>query len=281
MARSYLFIPGNEPRMLQNAEIFEADAIILDLEDAISVDEKDEARMLTRMFLKEHPREGTPFYVRINSEKDLMRLDLEMLKGCEFEGIVLPKASMRMLARFENEASEVRIDPHILALIETPEAFSDLQHMAEYSQVRGYILGAVDLTRALGATRTVEGDEIAYARGMLKMRAAANNLEAIDTPWATLDEASLDKDIDKARIMGFDGKCAIHPNQVPPINRAFAPSKEAIKEARRIVKKHEETNSMRFALDGHMVDKPVVEAAKATLEKARRYGIEEADDDSA
>ncbi|MFW6284838.1 MAG: HpcH/HpaI aldolase/citrate lyase family protein [Bacillota bacterium] len=280
MARSYLFIPGNEPRMLQNAEIFEADAIILDLEDAIGVDEKDEARTLTRRFLKEHPREGTPFYVRINSEKDLMRLDLDMLKDCDFEGVVLPKASMRMLARFENEASEVRIKKKILALIETPEAFFDLQHMGEYDQVKGYILGAVDLTRALGATRTVEGDEIAYARGMLKMRAAAYNLEAIDTPWASLDAASFDRDIEKARIMGFDGKCAIHPNQVPKINEAFAPSKAAIKEAKRIVKKHEATNSFRFALDGHMVDKPVVDAARATLEKARRYGLKEADDDT-
>ncbi|MFW5913843.1 MAG: HpcH/HpaI aldolase/citrate lyase family protein [Bacillota bacterium] len=280
MARSYLFIPGNEPRMLQNAEIFEADAIILDLEDAINVDEKDEARTLVRLFLREHPREGTPFYVRINSEKDLMRRDLEALKGLDFEGIVLPKVSMRMLALFENEASEVKIDPDILALIETPEAFSDLHHMAQYDKVIGYILGAVDLTRALGATRTVEGDEIAYARGMLKMWAAANNLEAIDTPWASLDETSLAKDTHKARIMGFDGKCAIHPNQIPRINEAFAPSNEAIKEAKRIVKKHKETNSMRFALDGHMVDKPVVEAAKATLEKALRYGIEEGDDDS-
>ncbi|MFP4077729.1 MAG: HpcH/HpaI aldolase/citrate lyase family protein [Bacillota bacterium] len=281
MARSYLFIPGNEPRMLQNAEIFEADAIILDLEDAIHVDEKDEARTLVRLFLRDHPREGTPFYVRINSEKALMRRDLEALKGLDFAGVVLPKASMRMLARFENEASEVRINPDILALIETPEAFSDLHHMAQYDKVTGYILGAVDLTRALGATRTASGEEIAYARGMLKMRAAANHLEAIDTPWASLDEASLAQDIEKARIMGFDGKCAIHPNQVPKINEAFVPSKETIKAAKRIVKKHEETKSMRFALDGRMVDKPVVEAAKATLEKALRYGIEEADHESA
>ena len=273
MARSYLFIPANEPRMLQNAEVFEADALILDLEDAIHIDEKDEARRLVSAFLREHPREGTPVYVRINTEKHLMRRDLAALKGLSFEGVVLPKASMRMLARYESEASESGMDGTILALVESPEAFCELPHIARHESVRGFILGAVDLTGALHASRTEGGEEIAYARGMLKMTAAAYNLEAIDTPWAGMEEASLKRDIEIARIMGFDGKCAIHPNQVPLINEALAPSKAAIQNARRIVRKHEETGSMRFSLDGHMVDKPVVEAAKATLEKAKRYRV--------
>ena len=271
MARSYLFIPGNEPRMLQNAEIFEADAIILDLEDAIHIDEKDEARTLTAAFLREHPREKTPMYVRINSEKSLMRKDLDALEGLSFEGFVLPKASMRMLARFENEATEAKVSMSSLALIETPEGFCELPYIASHDAVKGMILGAVDLVGALKATRTVDGDEIAYARGMLKMTAAAHHIVAIDTPWATLKEDELTKDIEKGRIMGFDGKCAIHPNQVPLINEAFAPSLESIKEARRIVKMHEQTRSMRFSLDGRMIDKPVVKAAKATLEKAEKY----------
>ncbi len=271
MARTYLFIPGNVPRMLQNADVFEADALIIDLEDAIATYEKDEARELTAQFLRAHRPQGVEVYVRINAEEPLFSKDMKALAPLEIDGVVLPKTTLSSLKAYEAYQDQFDAKLPLIGLIETPEAFFELLQIAKFSLVKGLILGAEDLSAATGMHRDENGQELLFCRSKLLLAAKAAGIRAIDTPWTTLEEASLSLDIQSAKRLGFDGKCAIHPNQVPSINDAFFPTEEELRKARRIVKRHEETNSMRFSLDGKMVDKPVVEKAKALLESAEAY----------
>jgi len=273
MARSYLFIPANEPRMLQNAYVFEADAIILDLEDSVAIEEKHEARFLAREFLRHHPRGSAKTYVRINTESDWLKQDLSMLEHVPIDGIVLPKLTLKMWNTYKKHAESIGVDTDIIGIVETPDAFFELDALGDKTPIKGLILGGEDLVSALKTTRSIEGRELLYPRSMVKMACARHGILAIDTPWTTLDETNLKTDIKHARTHGFDGKCAIHPNQVPLINEALSPSKESIDFARRVVEKHETTKSMRFSLDGQMIDKPVLARAKETLAKASRYGL--------
>ncbi|MGM0435560.1 MAG: HpcH/HpaI aldolase/citrate lyase family protein [Bacillota bacterium] len=273
MARSYLFIPANEPRMLQNAYVFEADAIILDLEDSVAIEEKTEARWLAKEFLSNHPKGSSATYVRINTEMDWMERDLRMLKSVPLDGVVLPKLTLDMWHTFKKHADATQFDKNVYGIVETPAAFFELDALAGKEAIKGLILGGEDLVSSMNTKRTLNGDELLHARSLVRMACAKHGIQAIDTPWTTLDEAHLEKDITHALTLGYDGKCAIHPNQVPLINKAFSPEKESIDFARRVVEQYEKTKSMRFSLDGQMIDKPVLARAQATLKKARHYGL--------
>ncbi len=272
MARSYLFIPGNVPRMLTNADVFEADALIIDWEDAIHANEKDEARELTTAYLESHRPEDTLVYVRINSEAGLIEKDIEALRESTIDGVCLPKASSSVLARYEELFSDK--DPYpVIALVETPTAFFELDRIAAHEHVFALFLGGEDFRTAIRAQRTENDEEILLARSMVVLAARAQDVTAVDTPFTSLQEEGLAADCLRAKALGFDAKSAIHPDQVATINRTFSPSEKEIRNALRIVKRHEEEESMRFSLDGKMVDKPVIERAKSLLEKARLYGL--------
>ncbi len=266
MARSFLFIPGNVPRMLQNMDVFEADAVIIDFEDSVSASEKEDARLLTERFLTFH-EVSVDVYIRINADKALMKADLNAIDSLPITGIVLPKASPDTLNVFEylNEYKPC----HVIALIETPDAFFKFEEIATHTCVKGLFLGGVDLIHALGGTMSKE--TLSYPRSHVLMAARAHGLYAIDTPWTTSDDDALARDAAYAASLGFDAKAAIHPNQVHPINQAFMPSVKRIEEAKRIVAMHEKHGSMRFSLDGQMIDKPVIDHAKALLEKVHTY----------
>lgn len=268
MARSYLFIPGNVPRMLQTMDVFEADALIIDFEDAVDPGDKDEARHLTRAFLRSHSVEP-PLYVRINTDPEMMKRDMAFLEGLNIDGIVLPKASPQTLEAFD----ALKVPMPIIALVETPGAFFDLPAIVSRSDVRALFLGGEDLTRALGATRTLSGESILFARSQIILAAAAYGIDAIDTPLASTQSDSVHADSQTAQALGFDAKAAIHPNQVPLINKALSPSPQAIERAQRIVTMHDQTGKTRFSLDGEMVDTPIISRARDLIARAKRYGL--------
>jgi len=279
MARSFLFIPGNVPRMLQNLDVFEADTIIVDLEDAIAYEEKDEARELTRAFFRAHPPHQ-PVYVRINTATQAMfEEDLHAIKDLPVRGIVLPKTTVKSLEETGAFFDEASINFDIIALIETPDAFFSIERIAANPRVKGLLLGGEDLTSATGSERTLEGQEILFARSQVILASKAHDKTAIDTPWTTMDDRALKRDTALAKTLGFDAKCAIHPNQVPTINSVLSPDPRAILQARRILAMHRKEGSMRFALDGKMIDKPVIERARKLLERAEKYGLLEGDRD--
>ncbi len=270
MSRSFLFIPGDVPRMIQQLEIFSADSVILDFEDSVATHQKDEARNLVESFLTQHHFTTPAIYVRINAtDSDEFIADMQTLKNLPIKGIVLPKAS---LAAIETVTKHLTLP--IIALLETPSGFLSLPDIAQHPSVEGLLLGAEDLAKSLDLERTVSGEEILYFRSQLVLTAKAYHKYAIDTPFTnTTSDIGLLEDIKRSRQLGFDAKAAIHPNHISAINQHFSPSEAAIHEARRIMTIAEKQQSVRFSLDGRMIDKPIIDRAKKTLDLAKRYRL--------
>jgi len=270
MSRSYLFIPGNTPSMIQNLDVFESDAVIIDFEDSVTSYDKDAARILIKNFLKKYSYKEIDLYIRINSaESGYFLNDVKDTLDLDIIGYVLPKASVKAIKAL-NELSSKQIIP----IIESPLALLDVKEIAREDNVTALLLGAEDYTKELGIKRSLEGKEIFYARSIVAITANAYNIDSIDTPYTNKEDmAGLLVDSKSALNLGFTSKSSIHPNQVDIINKVFAPSIEEITEAKRIVKKSEETNKGAFSLDGKMIDLPIIEKAKKVLEKAKKYNL--------
>lgn len=278
-------MPGNNPAMLQNSDVFDADAVIYDLEDAVSVTEKDAARRLVTEFL--HARKSAfpmEIVIRINGfDTDFYKDDLEAVVSDNIDTIMLPKAryeDLLLLDKILREMEEKRGMKKkigVIPIIELAISVIELDDIARAHRVNGILLGAEDLTRDIDAPRTKKGDEILYSRMRLVMAAAAYKLDSIDTPFTdTADDAGLLSDCRFVMGLGFTSKAAIHPNQVPVINSTFVPTEENIRWALRV---EEATQAAArkglgvFSLDGKMVDKPVMDRAKKILLKAKAYKL--------
>ena len=242
MRRSLLFMPGNNPAMLQNSDIFDSDAVIYDLEDAVSVTEKDSARILVSQFLKTKTQFPMEVVIRINGLDTAFYMDdLLAVVSDKIDTIMLPKASVKdlvlldeILTKLEKErALTKRI--HIIPIIELASSVLEIEEIVKQNRVNGVLLGAEDLTSDLDVQRTKQGDEILYPRMRLAVACAAYKIDSIDTPFTdTADEDGLVADCKKALGLGFTSKSAIHPSQVGVINEIFVPSPEKIKWALRV-----------------------------------------------
>ncbi len=286
MIRSLLFIPGNNPGMLLNADVHGADAIILDLEDAVSPDQKDAARILVRNAVRALSY-NTQLVIRVNPlGTDFYQDDLEAVVPLEPEFIMPTKVDgedyikdlderLTALER-ENGIEEGKI--RIIPLIETAEGIENAFRIARASKrIFGLFLGAEDYSADLRAHRTKEGDEILYARGRILNAARAAAVEAFDTPFTDVnDEEGLEKDAFLAREMGFTGKAAISPRHVNGINKAFSPTKAEIDYAHEVLMAIEEGIRLgkgAVSLRGKMIDKPIVDRAKRVVETAKILGL--------
>ncbi len=270
MSRSYLFIPGNTPSMIQNLDVFESDAIIIDFEDSVTSYDKDAARLLINNFLKKYLYKDLEIYIRLNDSKSKYFLDdVKYTKDLLITGYVLPKASLAAI-----KALNLLTDKLIIPIIESPLAILNVKEIAQGENVTALLLGAEDYTKDLGIKRTLAGTEILYARSIIAITANAYKIDSIDTPYISKEEDDgLLIDATNAKNLGFTSKSAIHPNHIDIINQVFAPSKDEILAAKRIIKKSEETKKGAFSLDGKMIDLPIVEKAKKTLELAKKYNL--------
>lgn len=270
MSRSYLFIPGNTPSMVQNLDIFESDVIVIDFEDSVTTYEKDSARTLIRNFLEKYSFDDVKIFVRINSyDSPYFEDDVNSLYNIDISGFVLPKASVEGI----NALNKLTNKP-IIPIIESPMALLRVEDIAKEKNIVALLLGAEDYTKELGIKRTLEATEILYARSIIAITANAYNIDSIDTPYTNKDDdKGLLLDTTNALNLGFTSKASIHPNQVDIINQVFSPTEEEIIEAKRIVKKSKETNKGAFSLDGKMIDLPIIEKAKKVLEKAKKYNL--------
>ncbi len=270
MSRSYLFIPGNTPSMIQNLDVFESDAVIIDFEDSVTSYDKDSARILIKNFLKKYSYKDIDLYIRINSYDSLYFLeDVKATKDLDINGYVLPKASVKAIEELNKLSSKA-----IIPIIESPMALLEAKEIADQENVTALLLGAEDYTKELGINRTLLGTEILYVRSFIAIVARAYNIDSIDTPYTNKeDEVGLKEDSLNAKNLGFTSKSSIHPNQVDIINQVFSPSKEEITEAKRIVKKALDNTKGAFSLDGKMIDLPIIEKAKNLLDKAKKYNM--------
>ncbi len=284
MRRSLLFIPGNNPAMLQNADVFGADVLIIDLEDAVSAVEKDAARELVKEYLKTWKFGKTEVMVRINGAgTDEFRRDLDSVVCEKLDAIVFPKAGVESLYDLDNLLNETEAKNGVtrkiavIAIVESASGIVETDDIAVMPRVRGILLGGEDLATDMEIVRTKTGPEIADARARVAFACKAADIEAIDTPFTDVkDIEGLENDARTARSLGFTGKAVIHPNQIEAVHRAFSPTPEQIRWARRVVAAaaaDENRKRGAFSLDGKMIDKPVIERARRLIQKAALCGL--------
>ena len=276
--RSLLFVPGNRSRMLEKARSVPADAVILDLEDAVPSEEKASAREMVGEALAEGTFEPCVI-VRVNAvDTGLAEDDVARVLAGGAEAILLPKAQATREVEWLDSllcVQEARLgigsgSVALLLLVETALGVLSAYQLARTSaRVRALCLGGEDLCRDLGATRTREGRELTHARGQIVLSARAAGVTAIDTVYTDFrDEEGLLLEARMDRQMGFGGKLLIHPGQIGPVHRAFAPTEEEVANARRVLQAYDAAVAQGegvAALDGQMIDAPVVARARQVL----------------
>ena len=270
--RSLLFLPGNSPSLLGNADILGADAVIFDLEDAVSPDEKDAARILVRNAMPKLRAAGLSHVVRINAVADdgFWRDDLMAVLPSKPDYIMPTKVSdTRALDDVLGMIKEMGADAQLIPLIETAMGVEHALAIASFERVAAVLLGAEDLTADLGCPRTAGGAEIAYARGRIVMAARAAGVVPIDTPFTDVfDDEGAFADAQTARSLGFAGKAAISPRHIEGINRAFSPTEAEIQYAKDVlaaIEQGRKEGKGAVSLGGKMIDAPIVNRAKKLL----------------
>ena len=284
MRRSLLFIPANRPAMLQNADVFSADAVIFDLEDAVIPSEKDAATYLLNEFLNQFNHLTIEKIVRFNAiDTPFFERDLKMMVSDHIDTIMLPKATLSsvnqlasLLTRIE-KAKKMKKTIAILPIIELAKSIIEVDELAKAPRVNGLLLGAEDLATDLEVERTVIGNEIFYARSKVIMAAKANKIDAIDTPFTHLDdEKGLVEDASFAKSLGMNAKACIHPSQIDHINLVFSPTEKEILFAKKIIEAEkiaQQEQKGAFSVDGKMIDKPIIIRAHQLLEKAKQWKL--------
>jgi citrate lyase subunit beta/citryl-CoA lyase len=262
LLRSALFVPADAPG--RHARAFEsgADAVILDLEDAVAPAAKDAARQ-TLVESAGERGSGAAALVRINSpHTSLGRADLEAVPRMGADGVVVPKADPEAL----DAAAGLGLP--LVALVETAAGILRAAEIAAHPAVTNVMLGPVDLAVELGAREAHDGDELIVARGQLVIAAVAGGKGGpLDGPClAPRDEGALAQEIDRAWRLGFSGKACIHPAQVVAVNRAFSPSPQELEWARSVLSAFDGDAENGVILhDGEMIDEPVARRARLIL----------------
>ncbi len=284
--RVLLFTPGDNLHKIGKAAALGADSIIMDLEDGVALTRKAEARRAVVEALRTMDFGRSERLIRINPiDSGLWTDDLAATLPAHPDGYVIPKVERAEHVQWvSNEISELeyrqRWQPgaiRLLVLVETARGIVNLKEIASGDErLDALVFGAEDLAGSMGAIRTREGWEVFYARSAVVVHAAANGLQAIDTIYADFhDMAGLTAEAEQALQMGYTGKMAIHPRQVEAIANVFTPSDDAVAQAQRLVEAynaHQASGTGTFALDGRMVDAPMIRAAEHVLARARAAG---------
>lgn len=287
MKRSMLFIPGNTPNLLINGNCLGADMVIFDLEDAVSPDEKDSARVLVRNTLKYLNFKTLGTIVRINSvDTPYWKKDLDEIMPYTPDMIMLPKtgcpadvlAADAYMTELEEKLGLEKNTVKLMLLMETAMGVENAYISASASERVGAIfLGAEDLTADLRCKRTKESREIEYARQRMVVAGRAANVDVYDTPFTDVnDDEGIRRDAAVAKAMGFTGKASISPRHVDAINEVFSPSEKDISYAYEVmdaIRLAKEQGRGAIALHGKMIDAPIVARAQQTIAAAVELGL--------
>lgn len=291
MRRSLLFLPGNNPNMLINAGSLCADAVIFDLEDAVSPAEKDAARILVRNTMK-YMDLTCEKIVRINSvDTTYWQKDIDMILPQSPDLLLLPKSSsaedVLTVAKYMDTVEEKlgleKGKVGIMPLIETALGVENAFSIAKASErVKALFLGAEDLTADIQCKRTKEGREIEYARTRLVVAARAAGVDVYDTPFTDVnDDEGIVVDAQVAKSLGFTGKASISPRHVETINNVFSPTLAEINYAYDVIEAIETAKRQgkgAISLNGKMIDAPIVARAERTIAMAKALGIERSEE---
>lgn len=286
--RSLLYIPGSSLKMLGKARDAQADSVILDLEDAVSIAEKDTARAQVAALLPSLRGAGKEVIVRINAMDTLWAYrDLLAIAPLSPDAVIVPKADEHalvaadmLLTALEADAGLAPGSIRMIPLFETAYAIANAYRVLGASpRIDGVQLGAEDLTKELEIARTSAGGEIRYAREQLAMAARAHGLDILDTPYTGIhDQDGLRADALAAKAIGFTGKTCIHPAHIETIHAVFSPGEEEVAFARGVLEAFAAAvaeGKGACMYQNKMVDAPVAERAGRIVRKAERIAAKQ------
>ncbi len=285
-----LYVPGNNPAMLQQAGVYGADSVLLDLEDAVALNQKDAARILVRNMLKFVDFYGAEVSVRINTlSTPFGRTDLETIVPLQPHSIRVPKAEtveeVQELLEVIEEIEDKHGLPHdqmkVHLMIETALGVQNVFDLASVDKrIDAITIGGQDLTADMNIASTKDAAGIDFARKRIVMAAKANGIDAIDTVYIDVDDhEGLKKDTEYSKKIGFTGKAVINPRQIEIIHDVYQPTEQEIRKSLKIYKaflKNKKEGIGVFAVDGKMIDKPVMQRAEHILMLAE-YDLESLD----
>jgi citrate lyase subunit beta/citryl-CoA lyase len=283
MLRSLLFIPGHRGRFYEKLAEFKPDAVIIDLEDAVPGSEKALARSMARERLGGPLLQSFQVFVRVNDVRTpFFRNDIDGIVASGLDGIFLPKSESSdelreanmLLAQAELRAGLPIGQIRLVPIVESVQGALRAEAIVTASpRVLALSFGSEDFSLDLGVERSRDGVETRYPRAHVALVAHGFGRLAFDTPWTDIaDTAGLERETIEGRQLGYTGKCAIHPSQIPIINAAFSPTDDEVRWATRVIEAYEAaitTGTGAINLDGKLIDVPMVARARRVLERAQ------------
>ena len=287
LRRTMLFVPGNNPGMIQDAGIYKNDCIMFDLEDSVSINEKDSARYLVFQALTTLDYPGKEIVVRINDPRTQPgKDDLEAIVSTRKAIIRLPKTECAEDVRYcseiieaiEKKTGAAAGSTRMMAAVESAAGVLNAKEIALASKrLIGIALGAEDYVTDLKTSRSPDGVELYFGRSMILLAARVAGIDALDTVFSDVnDEEGLRRETMLIKQMGFDGKSIINPRQIKIVHDVFTPNEKEIENAIAVLaamREAEHSGSGVVSLKGKMIDKPIVERARRTLGLARAQGL--------
>ena len=281
--RSRLYLPGNTPKLMLNAGIHKPDGIILDLEDSVAPDKKEEAKILVRNALCQINFYGAERMVRINQIPSGLD-DLEYVVPYNVNLILIPKCENGdQVLLVDKKIMEIKAEKgidypiYLMPIIESAKGVINAYEIATSSKnVVAMAIGLEDYTADIGAPRSKEGKESFFARNKLVNSARAAGIQPIDSVFSDVsDMDALREVVIESKSLGFDGMGCIHPRQIKVIHEAFAPTEAEIEKAKKIVNAFIEANEKGLgvvSVGSKMIDPPVVKRAQRVIELAISTG---------
>lgn len=282
LRRTMMFVPGANAAMLRDAPLFGADSVMFDLEDAVSLKEKDSARTLVHFALKTFDYSAVETVVRINGLDSCGALDIEAVVLAGVNVIRLPKTETAqdiidvdaVIERVERENGIEVGRTKMMAAIESAEGVLNAREIAKAStRLIGIALGAEDYVTNMKTRRYPDGQELFFARSMILHAARAAGIAALDTVYSDVNNPEgFQNEVRHIKQLGFDGKSVINPRQIPLVNEIYAPTEKEIQNAKEVIwaiREAEAKGSGVISLNGKMIDKPIVERAERVIALAK------------
>lgn len=283
LRRTMMFVPGNNPGMVKDAYIYNSDSIMFDLEDSVSIAEKDAARALIYYAITSFNYGDKELVVRVNDPStEVGMADLEAMVRAGADVIRLPKTEKaedvvfcdQQIERIEKEIGKEVGTTKMMAAVESAQGVLNAREIAVASKrLIGIALGAEDYVTDMKTNRYADGMELFFARSMILHAARAAGIAAIDTVYSDVNnEEGLINEVTLIKQLGFDGKSVINPRQIKPIIKIYTPTEKEIQKSLAIMEAIKEANAKGsgvIALNGKMIDKPIVLRAQRVLKLAK------------
>ncbi|HEQ4381191.1 TPA: citrate (pro-3S)-lyase subunit beta [Streptococcus pyogenes] len=286
LRRTMMFVPGANAAMLRDAPLFGADSVMFDLEDSVSLKEKDTSRALVHFALKTFDYSSVETVVRVNGLDSCGALDIEAVVLAGVNVIRLPKTETAqdivdveaVIERVERENGIEVGRTRMMAAIESAEGVLNARDISKASKrLIGIALGAEDYVTNMKTRRYPDGQELFFARSMILHAARAAGIAAIDTVYSDVNNTEgFQNEVRMIKQLGFDGKSVINPRQIPLVNEIYTPTKKEIDHAKQVIwaiHEAESKGSGVISLNGKMVDKPIVERAERVIALATAAGV--------